>query len=336
MPEYTSKAVSVTAQSESPLLSIVICTHRRFDLLDGAVASLANQENVTAPFEVLVVDNDHAPNAEVQMVVARYSDRLDIRYIHEGRLGLSHARNTGGHAAAAEYVAYIDDDAKACPSLVAKWILHIAEYSPNIMGGPWLPFYLTQKPRWFRNAYGAGSLGDQERWLRNGEYLSGMNIIFRKALLDELGWFDPQHGMVGDTVWYGEETAVQIKARLVYPDIKVYYDPQAYVKHLVPRRKMSIMWKIKSSFQFGRSQTYFWLSPIEQSMSPTHLIWNLILIGMRLIWGFGPGLLLRDRHQYRYWQNYVFERLSRLIGSLGQTCRLLLDSCLHKNKCKCI
>ena len=58
---------------------------------------------------ILVDDGSTDNTAEI---AARYPN---IRYIHQTNHGLSHARNTGAHAAHGEVFAYTDSDCMADP-----------------------------------------------------------------------------------------------------------------------------------------------------------------------------------------------------------------------------
>ncbi|MCP4270019.1 MAG: glycosyltransferase family 2 protein [Candidatus Brocadiaceae bacterium] len=311
-------------------VSIVICTHRRFDLLVGAVQSLVVQSSSPATFEVIVVDNDHKPNPEVQKIVSNVSSKIQIRYLHESKLGLSHARNAGGKIATSDYIGYMDDDAKANPKYIETLLNVLHEHSPDICGGPHYPFYLGQKPDWFHDSYGTGTRGDVARCLTTNEYLDGGNIIFHRSVLKQTGWFDPALGMTGKKVWYGEETMVIIRARKLMKDLIVYYDPDVYVQHLVPTRKMSILNKFKKEFQTGRSQIYFWIPEKElqgyRSKAPVNVIRILLSTLFKII----QQLISRDRSRYPFIQNFLFEEVSKSFTALGEQLTLTIDSFLAK------
>ena len=92
----------------------------------------------------------------------------------------------------------MDDDAKANPKYIEILTQILHEHKPDICGGPHYPFYHTPKPKWFIDRYGSGCFyGDMPRYLTPREYFSGMNIVFRGRLFDEMGWFDPNLGMTG-------------------------------------------------------------------------------------------------------------------------------------------
>ncbi|WP_324752415.1 glycosyltransferase family 2 protein [Roseovarius sp. Pro17] len=91
------------------LISIVIPTYRRIDLIKNLLSALRTQiasAPDAAAFEVLVVDNCQDQSA--QHVVAEASDIA--RYIHEPRKGVANARNAGTADARGQYILFIDDD----------------------------------------------------------------------------------------------------------------------------------------------------------------------------------------------------------------------------------
>lgn len=307
-----------------PKVSIVICTHRRADLLEGAVKSMVEQTARPGSYEVIVVDNDYESNHVVQAVVNKAKHYVSIKYVHEGRIGLSHARNAGFHAAKANYVGYIDDDAKAHADYVKILLEIIGGHAPDICGGPYYPFYLDPKPIWFLDRYETGSLGDTERYLSSREYLNGSNIVFRRDLLEELGGFEPRFGMHGSRLGYGEETMLMIKAWERHQGLRVHYHPALLVYHLVPRSKMSLLFKIRMSYSMGKSQVYFWKSEARHGNvrheAPKEL--------MRIVFRIGKSIvktISRDRDRYPYWQNYLYECTARYVSALASQLRLSCD-----------
>ena len=319
----------------TPIISIVICTHRRFDLLEGAIESLVNQTASSHIFQVIVVDNDQCSNPEVKEIVEKVKRKITIQYIHEPKLGLSHARNTGGQNARADYIGYMDDDAKAPVDYIKNIEKLIRRHQPDIFGGPYFPFYLDPKPEWFQDSYGTGTKGDDVRFLSENEYLDGGNIGFNRSILELTGWFDPALGMTGKKVWYGEETMVIIRARELKKDLKVYYEPEIYVEHLVPVWKMSVVNQLKKRFQQGRSQVYFWILEKDQkkarSQSPGKFLRILFSILLKTV----PQLILRNRSRYPFSQNFLFEEVSKSFNSLGGQSTLIIDLLYNRiNKIK--
>ena len=81
-----------------PLVTVVICSFNRYDLLGKAITSIELQDFPEDRYELVIVDNsDDLAGRE------RFLDGLEIacnhRYFIEGRPGLSRARNVGVAAA---------------------------------------------------------------------------------------------------------------------------------------------------------------------------------------------------------------------------------------------
>lgn len=89
----------------SNLVSAIITTHNRLDLLKRAISSVLVQSY--PEIELIVVDD--ASNDGTQ----EYCERQSFKYIRiskENSRGGNHARNLGVEAAQGEYVAFLDDD----------------------------------------------------------------------------------------------------------------------------------------------------------------------------------------------------------------------------------
>jgi glycosyltransferase involved in cell wall biosynthesis len=97
-----------------PLVTAVICTYKRAQLVPRAIKSV--QEQTYRNIEIIVVD-DASPD-DTQGVISRIEDPR-VRYIrHETNEGLPAGRNTGIRAAKGEYVAFLDDDDEWYPKKI--------------------------------------------------------------------------------------------------------------------------------------------------------------------------------------------------------------------------
>ncbi len=231
------------------LISVIVCTYNRAGLLKLCLDSLANQSADSEAFETIVVDNNSTD--KTPEVAKEYLERRNFRYIKEEKQGLSHARNAGFVAARGEYVAYIDDDAKADREWVKNIIAFIRK-RPEVFafGGPYRQFSLNNPPAWFKDSYGSWGLGSEERPIGENEWLNGTNMVFRRLILVEVNGFDASFGMSGNMVRYGEETNLLIKIKKMRRPI--YYVPDMVVYHLFLEYKQRVGWFLKSSYAAGR------------------------------------------------------------------------------------
>lgn len=303
-----------------PLISVVVCTRNRAELLRGVLAGLARQSLPASDYEVLVVDNgstDHTAD-----VVADLAPRLpSLRFLREEATGLSHARNRGFREARGEWVAYTDDDCRIPPQWLAEARRAIEERRPEILGGPVYPFYEEPKPLWYLDAYGGRERGHDARPLAPEELLIGCNLLVRREALERVGGFPPDLGMAGTRVAYGEEAAVQWRVRRDVPHAVAYYAPEVFVFHLVRGEQMRWPWLVRSFFGKGRD---VWLSsPAGRESgravpSRPALALDLAKTAAALALDVAVGPWLRSRERHPRVGNYLFEHSSQYVRRLGR------------------
>ncbi len=99
----------MTQSSDTPLVSAIITTYNRPELLRRAIESVHDQSY--SRLELVVVDDcsDESPEAVIEDV---RSDRFEnvVFCRHEENRGVSAARNTGIEASNGELLAFLDDD----------------------------------------------------------------------------------------------------------------------------------------------------------------------------------------------------------------------------------
>jgi len=238
-----------------PRISVIIATHNRADLVRIALESLIEQTFDSAAFEVIVVDNasrDHT----AQMVVEMSARMPQLRYVREERLGLSWARNRGLAEAQAQYVAYLDDDARAEPAWVEALLAALeSSAAPLCVAGPvYLNWNgLPQKvPARYWSLLSYVHYGDHDRPLTASEYIVGANMAFDRAALDRVGGFPTNLGRHGAKLLSGEEA--QVVAQLRAGGGEVYYAAKAGVFHIVQPDRVKPVWLWRRMFWDGASQ----------------------------------------------------------------------------------
>lgn len=303
-----------------PLISIVICTYNRADLVWGAVASACSQDAGAADYEVLVVDNNSSDHTgETLAGLQRRFGHL--RLCREGRQGLSHARNRGWQEARGRYVAYLDDDALIPGGWLGAALAVIKNRQPAVFGGPYYPFYFSPQPAWFKNSYGSMTLGTEPRGLKAGEYLSGGNMVWQRSLLEDLGGFDPDLGVKGEVAGVGEETQLQAMLRGQDPGAEIFYDPELYLFHLVRPGRMRLGRVLAERFeQGGHAPAALGGGVPDRSGLAWAVAWCRQVA--TLAWHLSLGLLFRDRRLYPHRQNYLYERLGGSLWELGRLSKL--------------
>jgi glycosyltransferase involved in cell wall biosynthesis len=301
----------------SIVISVVICTYNRADLLSVALDSLCHQTLDSERYEILVVDNVSTDNTA--LVVKNYQEHYPdhaIRICNEAKQGLSFARNKGWQEARGEYVAYIDDDCKVPEQWLMEAMDIIRSVSPGMLGGPYFAFYNSPKPAWYKDEYGSHIIADQAGELPSGLYLTGGNIFIHKDLLLAAGGFNSGLGMVGKSIAYGEETALIRWVRRNKPRTIIYYSPELFIYHLVRETKWNFFWLIRQRFAQGRFN-YLTFSDNQHSIAIRHIL-GFLGIFFIILYECTFGILFRNRRKYPYYQNYLYECAFQKITTWGK------------------
>jgi glycosyltransferase involved in cell wall biosynthesis len=103
-------------QSQNPLVSIIIPTHNRADLICRTIESVLHQ--TYKYIELIIVDDNSTDNTKE--IVAQYKDER-IKYIkHDLNRGAPAARNTGIKASKGQFIGLLDDDDEWLPDKLEK------------------------------------------------------------------------------------------------------------------------------------------------------------------------------------------------------------------------
>ncbi len=178
----------------APLVSVVIPTHNRPDMLKTAVESVLSQ---TYPNMEIIVVNDGGE--DVSDMLNALNARGNIIYIrHEENRGISAARNTALRAANGHYIAYLDDDDMYYPE-------HLQILVSVLENGQYKVAYTDSHERiqtWITDRYvtveekkAVSADFDQGRLLA-ANYISTLNIVHCRDILTQSGLFDenlPSH-----------------------------------------------------------------------------------------------------------------------------------------------
>lgn len=237
------------------MISVVICTYNRAELLEGCLKSLINQSLPESDYEVVVIDNNSSDNT--WQIAGKFTAKHDnVRVVKEERQGKSFALNRGIAESTAEYIAFIDDDAKAYSDWLER-ILHAfgsVTPQPVAVGGKILPWYEVSPPTWFTDDMETRTWGPEKGYLKppRAKYgFSGSNMAIPRNILEEFGGFVPGTGPVGDRFAIGDEITLFTKIYNKYP--RFWYEPTICVEHLVPLYKMKVLYRIKRAYWGGLS-----------------------------------------------------------------------------------
>lgn len=260
--------------------------------------------------EIIVVDNKSTD--ETPTVVDRFRHELStLRYVREEQQGLSYARNRGLREAKADWVAYLDDDARVLAGYLERLRGWVGSGVFDCVGGVYLPWYRDGRKHWYLDEYGSNSdLSQAAGELSPGTFASGGICLFRRDPLLAVGGFPTSLGMTGNKLGYGEETRVQVLLR--ERGFRIGFDPEWRIEHFTPVSKQSIRWILRSAYASGRDS---WQTFGDQ---PTLLALATLLrkLVTRPVSQFFRSF--RQQGAWRSWRNPVLALLQPLALTSGQ------------------
>ena len=305
------------------VISVVVCTYNRADLLSDALQALVNQALDLCYYEVIVVDNNSSDNTRIvsEQFCSLYSN---MRYFLERRQGVAYARNCGWQNANGEYIAYMDDDCKPPQQWLSIAIDIINRVSPAVFGGPINAFYKTPKPKWYKDSYGSHEIGKNAQILGKKECVNlgfGGNMFVKKDVLQFVGGFNTKFGMSGNKIAYGEEVDLIKLIVKNMPSQIMYYDPRLYMYHYVKPERMFLHKIACRYFAHGRYDYYTYdhkrKNIKHRAIGRLKLLVKTIIIIKAFAFDLLHGLFFRDKKLYPYMQNYLKECSFKQLRRLG-------------------
>jgi len=243
-------------------ISVIVCTHNRCDNLERTLNSLVSQDCPISDYEVIVIDNRSTDRTKdiVDSFISREDDKVNLRYIFEEKVGLSHARNRGIEESQGDIIAFIDDDARAEKSWLSKLAkVYSEEKDAGCVGGRVLLDWHEEKPAWWQpeldEVFNGINYSDSRICLSYPRYPYGTNISFRGDVLRKVGMFRTDLGRIGKKLLAGEETEMCL--RIEKGGYKILYEPMAIVYHEVAPQKLTKSYIRNRSFWHGKSLALF-------------------------------------------------------------------------------
>lgn len=237
-------------------ISAIICTHNRADYLKKAIQSLADQTLPREQYEVVVVDNGSTDDTKA--IVESFEHFENLRYIYEPTLGLSQARNTGWQNARGEHIAFLDDDAIACPEWLERIVaaLETVHPRPGSVGGKVVPIWEVERPAWLPKELEAHltivDWAELPTFLTEDyQFLAGTNVAYPRHILDEVGGFSTSLGRKASNLLSNEE--ILLKRQLKRRNQATYYDPDICVYHHIPAERLTKRWFYRRALWQGVS-----------------------------------------------------------------------------------
>jgi len=250
--------------ARAPFATIVVATRDRPKSLAACLDSLIALEYPR--YEIVVVDNASATSAAADLVHGRRGHQTPVRYVREGRLGLSVAHNRGLQEARGTIVAFTDDDVV----VDRLWLLELARgleaaQKVGCVTGLILPLELETPEQVALERYARLGKGFSRRAFDLGEnrftsplfpyaaglFGSGANMAFPVEVLRRLGGFDPAMG-AGTRARGGDDLAAFFE--VIFNGYTLIYEPAAIVRHRHPSSLDSLE---RQLFDYGAGLTAY-------------------------------------------------------------------------------
>lgn len=270
--------------------SIIVCTYNRADSLAVTLRALAAQRvPAHVGWEVVVVDNNSRDRTAEVVGEAARAFPGSLRYCHEPRQGLSHARNRGIGEARGRVLMFTDDD--VCPE--SDWVAQLLEgmraHGADAVGGYIAPNWEASPPAWLTERFhGFLAIRVDESGPRpivqREDLPFGANMAFRREVFDRVGPFDVRRGRKGNVLSSGEDW--ELFERVLAAGLRVVYLPRARVSHRVEaervRRGYFRRWRFQSSRNIAQSRGV----PGQRRILgvPPYLLPQLLRASARALW----------------------------------------------------
>ncbi len=271
------------------VLTILICTHNRADLLSKLLNSINSAQRPRVLLvDVLVVAN--ACSDSTHEYLREYCQRssgdglVPLQWLAEPRPGKAHALNRGASALAGDWVAIVDDDHRvAVDFLVQIEQAMEAHVSATMLCGRILPDWDGTEPSWVHDAgpYRVYPLpiprqdfGPESRELdSNGPIPGGGNQIIRLDALRKIGQFLGELGPQGHDLGGGEDTEYMLRALSL--GARLWYSPAVVQYHYVDPERLNLTYLLRKAYKRSAATVGFDNQRIGISTIPPYLFRKL-------------------------------------------------------------
>lgn len=242
------------------LLTVLICTHNRAELLGRTLASLNAAVRPVEGAKLLVVANrcDDGTHNLLEAYEREPGDRLPLRWLAEPTAGKSHALNRALPEIDTPLVAFVDDDQRADPNFLVAIRDAARDWSSaDLICGRLLPDWTGAEPPWVhdRGPYRIYPLpvphfdqGPTPRMMGPEDATpSGGNFVARREWLDRVGPFSTDLGPVGHDLGGAEDSEWLSRAAAL--GATLLYTPAMLQLHHVESERLAVSYLMRKAYK---------------------------------------------------------------------------------------
>ena len=272
------------------MISVIVPTRNRADLLSSAIQSLLSQTLDKDHFETLIIDNGSTDHTEE--VVKKYINQLpNLRHIYAPEPGLHIGRHRGMFEAKSDVLVFADDDIEATPAWLDSYHRLFSDSQVAMAGGNNFPLFVQPPPNWLKCLWERSKL-ESGRALSilsilhlrdslrefNPYMVWGCNFAIRKSVLIEAGGFHPD-AMPEELIRYRGDGETHVSRYIVKNGLKCMFHPEASIHHKVTPERMTHSYFHQRGYSQGISDSYTALR--NQDTSQKNLMHHTILWAWR-------------------------------------------------------
>jgi len=212
------------------MISVIICTYNRANLLKRALNSLVRQ--TVKEFELIIVDDGSEDNT-CEICNSFKAQIPSLKYIYRKHSGLSSARNVGIKSSTGDYILFTDDDCIAEENWVERMSFYLRRES--IVAGA----ITSPVSNYLKLCH---NIAQFHRFMpgRKAEYIkfiAGSNMGFNISVFNDTGGFEENRKMAED---------MEFILRSRVKGYRIFFAPDASVLHDPPRTALKNIFKYAS------------------------------------------------------------------------------------------
>ena len=183
------------------LVSVIVPTYNRHEMLRNALLSLTSQQTGNFDCEIIVIDNGSTDSTRSVVAEIAASSRVTVSYVREETQVYSEALNRGVREARGAWLAFFDDDQLAEPNWLEELLSAASLTKAQLVGG----CIRVQLPPGAPRVVGPicrGLLGEQPydgtaRVCLGKRIPSGGNMMIAREVFNSIGLFDTSMAIGG-------------------------------------------------------------------------------------------------------------------------------------------
>ncbi len=188
------------AEGESPLVSVIIPTYNRKDLLGRAVESCFR--DTYRPIEVVVVDDGSKDGTEQVIpaleAAAKRDSQMCLRYIQQENRGAAAARNRGFGEIRGDYVRFLDSDDYMCPEATAAQVRALESSGAAVCYGEWRDLVMGESGQRRELVPELKEIRDPVATVLGDEWRPPFCYLMRRQTVVRSGGWDESYRVVDD------------------------------------------------------------------------------------------------------------------------------------------